>query len=218
MNQTYSPPAPPTSRLIPSPLMGEGKGGGEGSTSTPHPNPPPQGGRGTKVRADRRVGRAEPCDGRVRARLRAERPDHRRVGVRRRCSSARSRPARGSGRSTTNTACRCRRPFSMPRSGSPTTSAPACSCRSCVLSALALGLMRFAARLRGRPDWADVFFPVSLLHLGHWENFILGYQICFALFTVLVTGSGRGGPAGDARNRVPVRGPRRRARCPAARA
>lgn len=56
------------------------------------------------------------------------------------------------------------------------------------LSVLALGLMRFAARLRGRPDWADAFFPISLLHLGHWENFLLGYQICFALFTVLVAG------------------------------
>jgi hypothetical protein len=25
------------------------------------------------------------------------------------------------------------------------------------------------------------------LHIGHWENFIMGYQICFVLFTVLVT-------------------------------
>ncbi|MBA4189334.1 MAG: hypothetical protein C0467_15160 [Planctomycetaceae bacterium] len=57
-----------------------------------------------------------------------------------------------------------------------------------LLSAMALGLMTFAARLRGRAAWPDVFFPVSLLHLGHWENFIMGYQICFALFTVFVTG------------------------------
>lgn len=57
-----------------------------------------------------------------------------------------------------------------------------------LLSALSLGLMRLTSRLRGRPDWTDVFFPVSLLHLGHWENFLLGYQICFTLFTVLVTG------------------------------
>jgi hypothetical protein len=57
-----------------------------------------------------------------------------------------------------------------------------------VLSALAFGLMRFAARLRGRPDWPDAFFPVSLLHTGHWENFLLGYQICFVLFCVFVTG------------------------------
>lgn len=56
-----------------------------------------------------------------------------------------------------------------------------------MLSALSLGLMSLAAKLRGQPAWPDAFFPVSLLHLGHWENFIMGYQICFALFTVLVT-------------------------------
>jgi hypothetical protein len=57
-----------------------------------------------------------------------------------------------------------------------------------VLSALALYLMRQAGRLRGRPHWADAFFPVSLLHVGHWENFVMGYQICFALFAALATG------------------------------
>jgi hypothetical protein len=57
-----------------------------------------------------------------------------------------------------------------------------------LLSALALGLMRLADRLRGRPHWADLFFPISLLHIGHWENFVMGYQLCFALFCVLATG------------------------------
>lgn len=57
-----------------------------------------------------------------------------------------------------------------------------------ILSALALALMRYAARLRGRPDWPDAFFPVSLLHLGHWENFIMGYQLCFVTYAVVVTG------------------------------
>ena len=57
-----------------------------------------------------------------------------------------------------------------------------------MLAALALYLMRLADQLRGRPHWADLFFPVSLLHIGHWENFIMGYQICFVLFCVLVTG------------------------------
>jgi hypothetical protein len=56
-----------------------------------------------------------------------------------------------------------------------------------MLSALALGLMRLAARFRGRADWVDAFFPVSLLHLGHWENFVMGYQLCFALFCCLVS-------------------------------
>jgi hypothetical protein len=57
-----------------------------------------------------------------------------------------------------------------------------------MLSALALGLMRVAEELRGRPEWTDLFFPLSLLHLGHWENFIMGYQVFFVLFTVLVSG------------------------------
>jgi len=56
-----------------------------------------------------------------------------------------------------------------------------------VLSALALVLMNYAARLRGGPDWPDAFFPVSLLHLGHWENFLMGYQLGFVLYTVLMT-------------------------------
>ena len=53
------------------------------------------------------------------------------------------------------------------------------------LSGLALGLMRTAARVRGRRAWADLFFPLSLLHLGHWENFLQGYQVVFVLYTVL---------------------------------
>lgn len=56
-----------------------------------------------------------------------------------------------------------------------------------LLSGLSLGLMRLAARLRGRPRWADLFFPVSLLHVGHWENFLIGYNVCFALILVLQT-------------------------------
>ncbi len=56
-----------------------------------------------------------------------------------------------------------------------------------MLSGLAFWLMRLSARFRGRPEWVDAFFPVSLLHLGHWENFIMGYQLCFALFCCLVT-------------------------------
>ncbi len=57
-----------------------------------------------------------------------------------------------------------------------------------MLSALALGLMRLADALRGRPHWADAFFPVSLLHIGHWENLVMGYQVCFVLFCALATG------------------------------
>jgi hypothetical protein len=57
-----------------------------------------------------------------------------------------------------------------------------------LLSALAFALMRFAAQLRGAPHIADAFFPVSLLHIGHWENFVMGYQLCFALFALFATG------------------------------
>ena len=32
------------------------------------------------------------------------------------------------------------------------------------------------------------FFPVSLLHVGHWENFLIGYQIRFTLFLVFASG------------------------------
>ena len=59
-----------------------------------------------------------------------------------------------------------------------------------MMSGLALWLMRFADRLRGGPHWADAFFPVSLLHLGHWENFVMGYQVCFALVCVLAAAVG----------------------------
>ena len=77
-------------------------------------------------------------------------------------------------------------------SASRTTSAPGCSSRSRCSRRSRLGLMRLAAGLRGRPDWADLFFPISLLHLGHWENFLLGYQLCFALHLLFATGLRRG--------------------------
>ena len=31
------------------------------------------------------------------------------------------------------------------------------------------------------PLFAGPFFPIVLLHWGHVENFVMGYQICFAL-------------------------------------
>jgi hypothetical protein len=57
-----------------------------------------------------------------------------------------------------------------------------------LLSALALGLLRYLAAVRGRPAWADVFVPVGLLNWGHFENFLMGYQVCFALICVLACG------------------------------
>lgn len=59
-----------------------------------------------------------------------------------------------------------------------------------LLSGTSLGVMRIVARLRGRPYWTDVFFPVSLLHVGHWENLLIGYNLCFAMILVLETAIG----------------------------
>jgi len=45
----------------------------------------------------------------------------------------------------------------------------------------ALLMISTAKRLRGRLHFADAFFPVSLLHAGHWENLRMGYQIAFMM-------------------------------------
>lgn len=57
-----------------------------------------------------------------------------------------------------------------------------------LLSALALGLMRYLAAVRGRPAWSDVFVPVGLLNWGHVENYLMGYQLFFAVVCVFVCG------------------------------
>ncbi|MEJ5276802.1 MAG: hypothetical protein WHU94_12915 [Thermogemmata sp.] len=56
-----------------------------------------------------------------------------------------------------------------------------------MLAMLCLGLLRLVGRWRGQNDWPDLFFPLTLLHAGHWENWIMGYQLCFVLYTVGVT-------------------------------
>ena len=55
-----------------------------------------------------------------------------------------------------------------------------------IYTAIAFLGMRWAAQLRGGPSWADLFFPLSLLHLGHSENLLMGYQLCFALASAFV--------------------------------
>lgn len=50
-----------------------------------------------------------------------------------------------------------------------------------ILSALALGLILTARRLRGSIEYADAFFPVLLLNWGHFEDFLMGFQLSFAL-------------------------------------
>jgi uncharacterized membrane protein len=54
------------------------------------------------------------------------------------------------------------------------------------LAAVAAAMILVARRLRGgRTSVADGFFPLLLLHLGHWDNLVWGWQIQFVLPTVL---------------------------------
>jgi hypothetical protein len=55
-----------------------------------------------------------------------------------------------------------------------------------ILAAVAAGMIVAARRLRGgRSGPADAFFPLLLLHLGHWDNLLWAWQIQFVLPTVL---------------------------------
>lgn len=56
-----------------------------------------------------------------------------------------------------------------------------------MLGGLSLAMILTARRLRGgRTRLADAFFPLALLHLGHWENMVWGWQIQFVISTLLV--------------------------------
>lgn len=54
-----------------------------------------------------------------------------------------------------------------------------------LLALLALTCAWVAGRLRGEPRWTDIVFPLALLHLGHWENLVWGWQIQFVYSAVL---------------------------------
>lgn len=56
----------------------------------------------------------------------------------------------------------------------------------CLLAALCAFMIRAASSVRGRPSLLDAFFPLTLLHLGHWENLLWNWQIGFVLATILV--------------------------------
>jgi hypothetical protein len=58
----------------------------------------------------------------------------------------------------------------------------------CLLSIMAYRGMHLAEWRRGRPHWADAFFPLTLLHVGHCENLLMGYQLCFVLASALAFG------------------------------
>jgi hypothetical protein len=54
-------------------------------------------------------------------------------------------------------------------------------------SAIALAMILAARRIRGgRTVYTDAFFPVALLHLGHWENLIWSWQLVFVISTALI--------------------------------
>jgi hypothetical protein len=56
-----------------------------------------------------------------------------------------------------------------------------------MLAGLCLAMILIARRLRGGQTLlADAFFPLALLHLGHWENMVWGWQIQFVISTLLV--------------------------------
>jgi hypothetical protein len=55
-----------------------------------------------------------------------------------------------------------------------------------LLASLALALAWAAAAARGgKSRWTDVLFPLALLHLGHWENLVWGWQLQFVWSVVL---------------------------------
>src|SRR5438874_9352470 len=54
-------------------------------------------------------------------------------------------------------------------------------------AAVAAILIRTARRVRGRASLTDLFFPLALLHFGHWENWLWSSQLCMISAVGLVT-------------------------------
>jgi hypothetical protein len=57
-----------------------------------------------------------------------------------------------------------------------------------VLTGVAAALMFAARRLRGYTRISDAFFPIALLHLGHWNNIAWGWQLQFTVSVSLTLG------------------------------
>lgn len=55
-----------------------------------------------------------------------------------------------------------------------------------LLSASALGVLLVLRRIRGRWAFTDAVVPLVLMHVGHWENILLGFQLQFTLSTSLI--------------------------------
>lgn len=54
-----------------------------------------------------------------------------------------------------------------------------------LLAAGSAVLVRAVAAVRGKADWCDAALPLLLVGLGHYENFLWGFQIQFTLSTCL---------------------------------
>ena len=55
-----------------------------------------------------------------------------------------------------------------------------------VLSVCLIGVSRYLRH--GQTRLSDAFFPIVLLHLGHWENLVFNWQVHFVLPTFLICG------------------------------
>jgi hypothetical protein len=58
-------------------------------------------------------------------------------------------------------------------------------CNTFLLGTLAGGMILVARHVRGRISVTDAFFPIVLLHIGHWDNLLWSWQIQFVLSTAL---------------------------------
>jgi hypothetical protein len=56
------------------------------------------------------------------------------------------------------------------------------------MCALAFAMIRTARAVRGRTSFADAFFPLALLHWGHFENLLFASQLFFVTPAVLCCG------------------------------
>lgn len=54
-----------------------------------------------------------------------------------------------------------------------------------VLGAVSLAFVFAVRRLRGTTEYADAFFPIAFLNWGHFENYLIGFQISFAMSMAL---------------------------------
>jgi hypothetical protein len=85
-----------------------------------------------------------------------------------------------------------------------------CDFRACMyvsaflLGGLACGMIVMARRLRGSTSYADLFFPLALLHFGHVENLLQGWNVnqilatCLACVPLLIIAQDRKASLGHA--------------------